>query len=170
MLCNKKHLVEIFGVSERSLTTYQSAGMPFRSGGQGKDNEYDTIAVFNWLVARNKNAHSSDYYTEKARLTKAQADKEELKVLQMREILLDAQAVGHAWAAQVAAARAKFLSLPTKVAPLLVNLDADDVRLSLQKYIEEALQELANESISAPNSGNPETLETATAANSQSVV
>jgi phage terminase Nu1 subunit (DNA packaging protein) len=162
MQCNKKHLAEIFGITERTLTTYQSAGLPFKAGGPGKDNEYDTIAVYNWLVARAKSSNSSDYYTEKARLTKAQADKEELKVLEMRGQLLNADAVSDAWAKQIAAARAKFLSLPTKIAPLVISQPLETAQLLLQNYIEEALHELANERLTEPNpTTSPETLEAA---------
>lgn len=161
MLCNKKHLSEIFGISERTLSTFQTNGLPFVSGGPGKDNEYDTVTVFNWLQAKAKSANSADYYTEKARLTKAQADKEEIKVLEMRGQLLDANTVADSWAKQIMATRAKLLALPTKIAPLIVDKTVETAQFLLQDYIEEALNELANEQLTEQSSTeSPETLET----------
>lgn len=167
MLCKKKHLAEIFGITERTLTNYQTTGMPYTAGGHGKDNEYDTIAVFNWLIAKAKGGNGADYYTEKARLTKAQADKEELKVGEMKESLLDANQVAEDWGKMVNAARAKMLALPVKVGPLLVDQDLESVQNLLLSYVEEALMELAtNEEPPNNHSANPHTLETAPAADS----
>ncbi|SUG74679.1 terminase [Salmonella enterica subsp. enterica] len=102
MNVNKKKLAEIFGCDVRTVTAWQSQGLPLVSGG-GKGNEavFDTAAAISWYAERDAsieneklrkevddlraaaesdlNPGTIDY--ERYRLTKAQADAQELKML-----------------------------------------------------------------------------------------
>lgn len=95
MNVNKKKLAEIFGCDVRTVTAWQSQGLPLVSGG-GKGNEavFDTAAAISWYAERDAsieneklrkevddlraaaesdlNPGTIDY--ERYRLTKAQAD------------------------------------------------------------------------------------------------
>lgn len=97
---NKKQLSQIFGVSVRTVQNWQEQGMPVVSGG-GKGNEvlYESAAVIEWYSARDaiieneklrkeveelRQAGEADLQPgtidyERYRLTRAQADAQELK-------------------------------------------------------------------------------------------
>lgn len=53
MNVNKKKLAEIFGCDVRTVTAWQSQGLPLVSGG-GKGNEavFDTAAAISWYAER----------------------------------------------------------------------------------------------------------------------
>lgn len=100
MNVNKKKLAEIFGCDVRTITTWQSQGLPLVSGG-GKGNEavFDTMKAIEWFAERDASIENEklrkevqelraaaegdlepgtiDY--ERYRLTRAQADAQELK-------------------------------------------------------------------------------------------
>ena len=100
MEVNKKLLSEIFGVSVRTIQNWQDQGMPVaRGGGKGNEVMYDSAAVIEWYSARDaaieneklrkevedlRIASESDLQLgtieyERHRLTRAQADAQELK-------------------------------------------------------------------------------------------
>lgn len=100
MEVNKKLLSEIFGVSVRTIQNWQDQGMPVaRGGGKGNEVLYESAAVIEWYSARDaaieneklrkevedlRIASESDLQPgtieyERHRLTRAQADAQELK-------------------------------------------------------------------------------------------
>ncbi len=100
MEVNKKHLSEIFGVSVRTIQNWQDQGMPVaRGGGKGNEVLYESSAAIEWYSARDaaieneklrkevedfRLASESDLQPgtidyERHRLTRAQADAQELK-------------------------------------------------------------------------------------------
>lgn len=91
-----------------------------------------------------KENEKPDYWKEKTRLTKAQAEKEELAIAQRKGELVESAEVVRAWANLVMACRAKLLSLPTKLAYELASESNPNVCLDLlTSAIDEALQELS---------------------------
>lgn len=101
MEVNKKGLSEIFGVSVRTIQNWQDQGMPVaRGGGKGNEVLYDSAATIEWYSARDaaieneklrkevedlRIASESDLQPgtieyERHRLTRAQADAQELKM------------------------------------------------------------------------------------------
>ncbi|EKS8713573.1 terminase small subunit [Salmonella enterica subsp. enterica serovar 4,[5],12:i:-] len=112
MNVNKKKLAEIFGCDVRTVTAWQSQGLPLVSGG-GKGNEavFDTAAAISWYAERDAsieneklrkevddlraaaesdlNPGTIDY--ERYRLTKAQADAQELKNAEREELVLETE-------------------------------------------------------------------------------
>jgi phage terminase Nu1 subunit (DNA packaging protein) len=100
MEVNKKRLSEIFGVSVRTIQNWQEQGMPVaRGGGKGNEVLFESAAVIEWFSARDaaieneklrkevedlRIASESDLQPgtieyERHRLTRAQADAQELK-------------------------------------------------------------------------------------------
>lgn len=100
MEVNKKRLSEIFGVSVRTIQNWQEQGMPVvRGGGKGNEVLFESAAVIEWYSARDaaieneklrkevedlRIASESDLQPgtieyERHRLTRAQADAQELK-------------------------------------------------------------------------------------------
>ncbi len=100
MNVNKKQLSDIFGVSVRTIQNWQDQGMPVASGG-GKGNEvlYDSAGAIEWYSARDASIENEKLRKEveelriageselqpgtieyeRYRLTRAQADAQELK-------------------------------------------------------------------------------------------
>ena len=90
-------------------------------------------------------AIGSDYETERTRKMKADADIAEIQLAKLQGTLCLAEDVVKAWETVLQACKAKFLSMPTKTAPLLANQDdVSAIQLILEEQIKEALSELAN--------------------------
>ncbi|EEV8754999.1 TPA: DUF1983 domain-containing protein [Escherichia coli] len=100
MEVNKKQLADIFGASIRTIQNWQEQGMPvLRGGGKGNEVLYDSAAVIKWYAERDaeieneklrreveelRQASEADLQPgtieyERHRLTRAQADAQELK-------------------------------------------------------------------------------------------
>lgn len=124
---NKRELAEIFGISERTFTEYQRAGMPFLpSSGRGFENEYDTSAVYVWLITRAKAGASNE--SAKERLDRLRGDREELAIAKELKELAPAADFLRAWSDHILAARAELLNMSDHLATALsarygVNID-----------------------------------------------
>ncbi|WP_105493759.1 terminase small subunit [Escherichia coli] len=100
MNVNKKRLAEIFGVDTRTIERWQTQGLPHVSGGgKGVEVTFDSSQVIEWYVQREKEIENEKLRSElddlravgesdlqpgtteyeRYRLTKAQADGQELK-------------------------------------------------------------------------------------------
>lgn len=106
MNVNQKKLAAIFGVSERTIRNWEKEGMP------APGNEYDTAAVIRWYVDRDNELVNGKLMKEVAdlraagetdlvpgtidyeryRLTRAQADAQELKNLLVDSTLIESEA------------------------------------------------------------------------------
>ncbi len=118
------------------------------------DGTYPPAALGEWLrqqimselgVANDGAAY--DHRAERARLTKAQADKTELEVLVLRADLISTPEALLQVQGMVGAMRAKLLSLPTKVAPLVAKTPADiaAAQEAIRVEVYEALDEIASD-------------------------
>lgn len=75
----------------------------------------------------------------------AEAQVAELELSRIQGTLCLSEDVVKAWETVLHACKAKFLSMPTKAAPLLANeVDVSAIQLILEEQIKEALSELAN--------------------------
>ncbi|BDH46400.1 protein convertase [Salmonella enterica subsp. enterica serovar Choleraesuis] len=100
MEVNKKQLADIFGVTVRTIQNWQEQGMPVaRGGGKGNEVLYETSAVIGWYAERDAALENEKLRKEveelrivseselqpgtieyeRHRLTRAQADAQELK-------------------------------------------------------------------------------------------
>ncbi|HCK1603660.1 TPA: terminase small subunit, partial [Escherichia coli] len=112
MEVNKKQLADIFGASIRTIQNWQEQGMPvLRGGGKGNEVLYDSAAVIKWYAERDaeieneklrreveelRQASETDLQPgtidyERYRLTKAQADAQELKNERDRGDVIDTE-------------------------------------------------------------------------------
>ncbi|EDJ9088370.1 terminase small subunit [Salmonella enterica subsp. enterica] len=110
MNVNKKRLAEIFGCDVRTITAWQSQGLPLvTGGGKGKEAIFDTATAIAWFAERDASIENEklrkevddlraaaeldlqpgtiDY--ERYRLTKAQADAQELKNARDSGLVID---------------------------------------------------------------------------------
>ena len=87
----------------------------------------------------------SDYDTARTRKMNADAEIAELELARIRGTLCLTDDVVAAWETVLQAAKAKFLSLPTKLAPVVANeTDVVVVKDHLERGLREALTELSN--------------------------
>ena len=88
----------------------------------------------------------AQYWNEKTRLTKAQADKEELIIAEKNGKLVDADEIIQEYSNYVLACRAKLLSMPTKLAYELIEINNPNIiQNKLEQTVDEALLELASD-------------------------
>lgn len=87
-------------------------------------------------------AEPLDLTAERARLAKFQADKTELEVAVLRGDLIPGEIVQGTWNDYIAAARAKFISLPSTAAPRVAGGTVREVELELRDLVHQALLEL----------------------------
>ena len=87
----------------------------------------------------------SDYDAARTRKMNADAEIAEMELAQLRLKLCNTEDVIKAWADVLNACRAKMLSLPTKLAPIIATEDdAAVIKQMLEAQIYEALNELSN--------------------------
>ena len=88
------------------------------------------------------------YETERARLTKAQADKTELEAAELAGHLVRVDEVETEWGRMCGAVRARILSLPTKAAPRVrVAINDEEAAAILEVEAIEALDELSKDGL-----------------------
>jgi len=85
---------------------------------------------------------------QRARLAKAQADRQELALRRERCEVLPLDLVASFWQGLVAAARAKLLSMPTRLAPRVVAAKTlPEAEAEIKSQVYEALSELAGDGL-----------------------
>lgn len=153
-LVNKRELAEIVGRTERTLTSWMKDGMPvYHQGGRGKETHFETSEVIAWMLQREVAAYLPTgedgeeivYEAERARLTKHQADHEELKVKVLGGTLIPADVVERVQGGMVTSFRARALSMPTKAAAVLAGVTEEgEIEAVLTDLVHEALQEMSD--------------------------
>ena len=120
---------------------------------QPKRGKYDLVESTRNYVNRLRNKTEKidsdgnviDYHTEKARLTKMQADKAEMEVKELSGELVNVTSVVLEWQNILSDVKGKMLSIPSKLATIIVDIDNPAKAQELiEDYVREALQELAN--------------------------
>ena len=86
-----------------------------------------------------------DYQTEKARLTKLQADKAQVELDERKGQLVEVEAISEEWARVVTDCKNRLLSIPSKAAPIVAPLSKPaEVMQVIEDLVREALEELAD--------------------------
>ena len=94
------------------------------------------------------NASPTDYNTEKARLTKLQADFKEIELAELKGNLIPLDLVVETWQGHIGNARAKLLAMPAKAAAQTIGMDEYlESEQFLTELINEALDELNNDGL-----------------------
>ena len=136
-------------ITPRRVQQLRAEGMPSTGRGQ-----YELGPCMAWYIRylqkalekRGPNTHpeTPDLVAEKTRLAREQGDKLSLENQVRRGELVEIEQVGAEWDDLVLAARAKLLSMPTKVAPQLVGrTDPNAIRTIIRDEVHAALAELA---------------------------
>lgn len=90
-------------------------------------------------------AAPADMHLEKSRLVKLQADKAQIELDHLNEVLVKTEDVAKEWENILTDMKSKVLSIPSKAAPLLSGQTEIHVIMDmLQKFVEEALLELSD--------------------------
>lgn len=118
MIVNQSRLTEILGVSDVTIWEWQKEGLPVvKLGDRGLPNEYDTVAVIKWRIAR-----------EVAKLgpqtVKDETAKVALEIMQMerdekKAILVPVEEIAPTWQSRVLSAAAYMHSRHSRLAGLL---------------------------------------------------
>tara|TARA_R100000353_G_scaffold173344_1_gene139575 strand:- start:461 stop:973 length:513 start_codon:yes stop_codon:yes gene_type:complete len=91
---------------------------------------------------------SGDITEEKTRLTRAQADKAELDVEVIEGKLIPTDLVIETWINYISNCRAKLLSLPNKIAHLVIAVDNfPDAEKIIKEQVNQSLEELSQDAI-----------------------
>jgi phage terminase Nu1 subunit (DNA packaging protein) len=143
---------EIVGLTARRLRQLQDEGTgpAHTAGGQ-----YDPKEVGRWYRQRllsemgvANDGQAYDYEAERARLTKAQADKTELEAAELAGSLVRVDEVEAEWSRMLGSMRSRLLSLPSKAGPRVrVALNDEEAAALIEAEILEALQELSTDGI-----------------------
>lgn len=144
-------LVSISEIAEFSGRTFRTVKRRIEEAGLApvrrtkKSDLYDSRAAFDlFRPALPQPSEDLDLNAERARLAKEQADKTALENAARRGQMVDALVVVNEWTDQIAAARSRLLSAPTKLAPQLVDLsDANVIATAIRTEIYAALAELS---------------------------
>lgn len=152
MKANHAQLSDIFGLTSQSFSKYLRLGMPVeRKGERGQANLYETAAVYRWLIQYELQKRVGeatgdviDLDRERARLTRAQADNEEIKKRTAERELLPRDECVRAWSALVAAARARILGTPARLVQRWPDMPRE-CRDELDELLREALDELSRD-------------------------
>ena len=109
----------------------------------GESGGYNVYPVRESLRALFTPDTSIDIQIEKARLTKAQADKEELGVALAESSQVQAHMVKSEWLRLLGAFRSKLLNIPAKLSPVLLGAEIGDIQKILEGELHDALTELS---------------------------
>jgi phage terminase Nu1 subunit (DNA packaging protein) len=132
---------KLLGVSRRTVFNLEKIGLP--KLGPGK---YDLGACERWYADYSaREGMPAEVSVQRTRWLKAKADREEIQLAKDRAEVAPLAVTAKLWEGAIQACRAKFLSLPHRLAPVVVGLNSTaEIFTLLQEAIYEALDELAD--------------------------
>jgi phage terminase Nu1 subunit (DNA packaging protein) len=136
---------DLCGVTEKTIRSWIDAGLPvLQQGKQGRGaikTLVDLVEIVRWITEAENALDAA-----KTRLAAAQAEKHEMENAVRRKELADVKDVDRVWSDMVLATRAKFLSMPAKLAAQLTNLtDAAVIATRIRAEVYAALAELGTD-------------------------
>ena len=151
-ILTQEQAAEVVGLTARRLRQLADEG---NGPAQTAGGQYEAREIGRWLKQRlmselgvAQDGQAYDYDAERARLTKAQADKTELEAAELAGALVRVDDVESEWARLLGAARSRLLSLPTKAAPRArVAVNDEEAQAVIEAEVLEALQELSDDGI-----------------------
>lgn len=142
-IVGQTEIANIFGVTARTITEWQAAGMPVAvQGGPGVPGEYDSAACIRWQVEREVRKVQGE--SPKDRLARLQGDDLEMKLAHQRGKLIDTSTVEPAMRAAIVSARERICGEPARMAILLEGLDRAGREAKLRGLFDEVLVKLSN--------------------------
>lgn len=130
----------LLSVTPRSLRDWEKAGDGIP---RNPDGTYPGPALVAWFVSR-QTGDELDAMKERARKDKEAADKLALENAKTRGELAPIAVMEDEVASLLGDHRTNALGLPSKAAPLLVGLNADQIRERLEEFVYELLGDLAD--------------------------
>jgi len=132
--------------------------------------KYDLVACVNGYIkylqdkaaGQKTGDNNLDIHKERIRLVRAQADKMEIERDVLNGTLIPVEEAEHAFAGQILKCRSQLMSLPVRIAPLILAMsEYGTIEALIRDNIKEALNELSGsawpDDINADETGNAET-------------
>lgn len=134
----------VFGVTRSRIRQLTKDGMP-----KAGHNRYNLIDCVRWYADHLKDKRlepDTETKRQRARLIKARADKAILEVKEKEAGLIDMEEVKAVWAAHIVNAKTKLLSMPSKLAPILCEMDDPaEIQEEVKRLVYEILNDLAQD-------------------------
>lgn len=150
---NRTGLAEVFGVALPTVDMWRKDGCPVVTmGGRGKEWEFDTAEVANWLRERDVRAATGDRVTDKDELQRrklaAETEKAELELAKAKGEVAPLDQVERAVARAFAEVRAGMRNLPQRTVSMLIG-ETDERRFKsvMMGEIDEVLKSLVTASL-----------------------
>lgn len=142
MLVNIDTLTKLTGSTRRTILN-KCIDLT-KTKGEGRSHLFESQDALPLILGVGK-TDKKTLETERTRLASAQAEKTELEVQVIKGNLIPSESVELVVNNMIAAFKAKMLSLPTKAAPVVINMaDTAECEGVLKEYVYEALEELSN--------------------------
>jgi len=144
---------KLLDITDRHLRRLVTDGILIRD--DGKRGRYPITNVTLYIKylrerAFGNEAKETDLQTERTRLAKAQADRTEMEVGQLKESLIRSDDVIEKWSELISNCRGKLLNTPAKIAHLVIAADEySEVEQIIRTEIYEALNELSEQPFTA---------------------
>lgn len=141
LLLPRNVCAKAFGVSVQAFDQWDVQPVEKR----GRESLFYLPEVIAWRLNRDQGGEdgSLNLQAEKARLASAQADKTEIEVEILKGKVFRAESVEKAWTDMIGNCRARMLTIPTKLAPIMsAEKDQKRCESKLRDAIYEALFEL----------------------------
>jgi len=145
--CPQQVLAELFGLAIPNISQLTTSGI-LDANVPGRNNlllsAHKYIKHLRSKADGRSKGGSGEFADEKARLTKAQADKAEMEAEEMSGEIVRKDEVVQEWQGILMDMKAKLLSMPSKAATLVADEENPAVcQQILDKMVREALQELS---------------------------
>lgn len=164
MIVNRAQLAEILGISGPTVDARVERGMPIKTKGKkGQQSEFETADVIDWHVKHRitkenpRGIFAEDQHDDPAknsnrelqrRKLQAETESAEIDLAKKKGLVVLIEDAVATIADAVANLRAQLLNLPRRTAPLVVGeTDVDIIKETLDREVNELLQELHNEAI-----------------------
>ena len=118
IIVNQAAIIAATGLSDSQVNLLEAKGVIIKKA----RNQYDLIkSINNYIKYLKGDSEESDYYTERVRLTKAQADERELKVKEREGELVEIETACRVWCDAAILMRNNLLGVPNKISKLLTD-------------------------------------------------
>lgn len=137
-------IAKLLDMTPRRVQQIANEGIIPKPKGRGQYEIVPCVVGYIRHIKGMLNGEAGDLASEKARLTRAQADKTEIEIAKLRGDLVSLADAECGWSALVGAFRAKMLTLPPRAATTVLNKSEKDAERLLTDMVSEALAELSN--------------------------
>lgn len=141
-IVGQTEIAAMFGVTARTITDWQEAGMPVAvQGGPGVPGEYDAPACIRWMIEREVRKVQGE--SPKDRLARLQGDQLEMDLAERKGKLIEAAAVEPMMRAAIVSARERIRNAPAQIAAALEGRDKAERETLLRELLDDMLAKLA---------------------------